>query len=230
MKDILFILTSALEHSVLFILIMSLFRFNIRSYIYQIPIFSFIPSLISYFFISINLHDMASGFQIISVMLIFIIGFKEKILYSIWITIAGYFIFTIIQSILIGMLVYSGFSSIADLTDPLSYKQRIVQIITVVIVCAISHVIKRTNDGFSFTLNEKRIKSSKYIYIAISLLAITFFILMTYLAFSTQIYLIYFIGLSAIALIVTIMIFIMSIIQNKKYFDYQQSRFAERRI
>jgi hypothetical protein len=217
MKYLLYILFSTIEYSSLFVLMLALFRFQIKEYIKEILLASVINAVIALLLNYIGLQPISMFVKILFVMLCLIFIFKEKLLKSLWILVYGYALFMLIQTSLVGILFYYNLLDMANI-DQYSFNSRLLLMITVVIVYSISIFIRKSNEGFGFSFHKKLFNSSKKLFIASSL---------TVLLITSSIVFLFFengniINFTVNLLISTVFIFIlfwMSYAQEKKQFN-----------
>lgn len=150
-------------------LLFSTFTFNLKHYIKELVFTSVLITSISLVFIICKIDQWLVPVELILLALIFKIVFKEKWIYSIWISVSGLFSYAVIQGIILLISIQFGFITAAETGQPFGFKTYLLQVLTSTIVTAIAVHIKINRQGFGFTF---RIKAKNPLYASVAGLAI----------------------------------------------------------
>jgi hypothetical protein len=217
MKYLVYIIFSIIEYSSLFVLMLALFRFKIREYIKEIILASTTNAIIAFLLSYIGFIPVSLIGKIFVVILSLIFIFKEKLLKSLWMTVSGYALFIVIQTLFLKLLSYYNLFDLTDI-NPYSLNTHIQQLSTTLLLYIICFFIRKSNDGFGFSFHKKLFRASKKLYISISLIVVFLLCLMVYLSFEYKNSL--YVSITLVVAIISLIILLwLSYTQEKKQFN-----------
>jgi hypothetical protein len=174
MKDVLFVVFSALEAWSIFTISFTLFRFNILKYNMQIVPISILMALLSYAIW--NETSWVSWFPVIALLLFTVFIFytlRISLIGSVIVTVTGYSTAILIQTGYMYLMQLFGI----QMNDS---GQLILSSVSNFTVLLISYLLYRFGYGFSFSLNHFKVKRENLL---ILIIAIATFILLSFLHF-----------------------------------------------
>ncbi|OMF99503.1 hypothetical protein BK147_07240 [Paenibacillus sp. FSL R7-0337] len=144
---------STIETLALYYLIMSLYRFKWRWYIWQVLFVILLNNLQSYLLRNeLGMSNVAPLVLILIFIMFFTAVVRMPLVLSIIATISGYAMFAVIQTIIV-LLVFGSISNITGVAE--GY---FLQLMTAVVVFAAFSYIYRKGKGFTFDLDKLRFK------------------------------------------------------------------------
>ncbi|ETT48698.1 MULTISPECIES: hypothetical protein [unclassified Paenibacillus] len=148
-----FMFFSTIETLALYYLIMSLYRFKWRWYIWQVLFVILLNNLQSYLLRNeLGMSNVAPLVLILIFIMFFTAVVRMPLVLSIIATISGYAMFAVIQTIIV-LLVFGSISNITGVAE--GY---FLQLMTAVVVFAAFSYIYRKGKGFTFDLDKLRFK------------------------------------------------------------------------
>lgn len=160
---------SGLEYFSLIFIVLCMFRFKLKYFIKEMIITTLILTFISYILLMANMTPFIMLVNFVLLTLIFMFIFKEKCLYSLWITFSGTTVFAIAQTSIVMISMLSGTITPEDTTQSFGFTVFAHQALTATIIVAIGSWIKYTNSGFGFNF---RTQLNKPLYTMIALLSV----------------------------------------------------------
>jgi hypothetical protein len=172
MKDVLFVVFSALEAWSIFTISFTLFRFNILRYNLQIVPISILMALLSY---AIRLETAwVSWIPVMALVLFTLFIFytlRISLIGSVIVTITGYSLFILVQTAILNTFQLAGLRS----ADSVLYMVWPISSCVVLLLC---FLLYRFGYGFSFPLNHFKVRRENML---IMIIAVSMFLLLSFL-------------------------------------------------
>jgi len=172
LNDALFVVFSALEAWSIFAVSFALFRFNVLKYYAQILPISILMALLSY---AIRLETAWTSWVPVMALVLFTLfifyTLRTSLLGSVVVTITGYSLFILIQTALMNGAQLAGFRSE-------DFDMYVLWPVSSCVVLLLSYLLYRFGYGFSFSLNNFKVKRENLI---IMIIAIVMFLLLSFL-------------------------------------------------
>jgi len=165
---VMFMLFSTLEVYAAFVLMMAIFRMNALEYIWQSFIIALLMGIQSYFLREVDLGYIATLINLLCYVLLLTTVVKVSLIWSAIVACIGFFLYGTIQAVL--------FTTI---------RGELLQIVTSVLIMALSYVLYRFGIGFALDFDKLRFKGERIIVITVIILS---FILMTISLYQHQVW------------------------------------------
>ncbi|TVY09895.1 hypothetical protein [Paenibacillus cremeus] len=187
LEKALFILLSSLEFSSILLLVMSIFHFHVKYYIKELVGSSVLLAGCSYIIIELlNMQQYAIPIQVLLVVAMMILMFKQKLLYGFFTSIVGYAAFLSVQGLLVFII---KMYNIVDLEQiqPDSFEGHALQVVTVTIIYIFCWYIKFTNTSFGFELDGKEnVTTKNIVFLNLGVLVVIQLAVFSYMYFSEK--------------------------------------------
>lgn len=166
-----YMLFSSIEYFAMLFLTLAIFRFDWKHYKKELIITSIAMQLIAYVLIVTDLAQIWQFIQLPLLYIAFVIIFKQKKLYSLWLVL-GSLSFLVVQMGVILVCLHFGLIQQSDLTQSFGCKVYSVQSIDSFVAMIVGAFIKYANQGFAYTF---RSQLRKRLYITVALICLAVF-------------------------------------------------------
>jgi len=174
MNDLLFIIFSTIEALTVFTISLSLFRYNVLKYFKQIAPISFIMALLSY---AIWFETSLSDYIPIISLVLFIFFIFHTLEISLFgaaiVAIIGSGLTLLLQTLYLQVLQYFGIITVSSVQNA-GGDYFLLSLITSATGLAASFLLYRTGYGFSFPLNQFKLKWENWLVLIISIVTLLF--------------------------------------------------------
>jgi hypothetical protein len=169
------ILFSAIEFSALIVLTLCAFKFRVKKYAKEISIISLVMSCISFGLSHFELNNYAPVIQLVILILLFKVIFKESLLYSFISNILGFVLFNAIELASFQLFTNYKLVDASALGGAANATTYILQTVSSIIIYVVSIVMRYLNQGFGYVevgiAQNRNVKTTNKYFLIISVVA-----------------------------------------------------------